>query len=153
MQSTTGNASSRFGPRHGVLVWAIAAVFGMGALLARVAWLYRALEMGRGLYLLYIGVHSYRYARVPMAIRATNAVEVHSSSRQAFRRGFSTNFADLKVLVFFASIFSAILKLGTPLWVRLAAITIIFFNDIAFGLITFYAPCPTRIYPLEVCYW
>jgi threonine efflux protein len=113
----------------GVLVWAIAAVFGMGALLARVAWLYRALELGGGLYLLYIGVQSYRYARVPMAIRATNALEVHLSSLQAFRHGFSTNFANPKVMVFFASIFSAILKPGTPLWVRLAAITIVFFNE------------------------
>jgi len=112
-----------------VLVWATAAVFGMEALLARVAWLYRVLEFGGGLYLVYIGIQSFRHARKPLAAPANDVVPAHLTLLQAFRRGFTTNFANPKVMVFFASIFSAVLKPGGPLWVRFAAITIVFLNE------------------------
>ena len=112
-----------------IFIWATAAVFGMEALLTRVAWLYRVLEIGGGLYLMYIGIQSFRHARKPLATPAKDAFPAHLTPLQAFRRGFTTNFANPKVMVFFASIFSVILKPGAPLWVRFAAITIVFLNE------------------------
>jgi threonine efflux protein len=112
-----------------IFVWATAAVFGMEALLTRVAWLYRFLEVGGGLYLVYIGIQSFRHAREPLAVAVGAEGVAHLTATQAFRSGFTTNFANPKVMVFFASIFSAVLKPGSPLWVRIAAITIVFLNE------------------------
>jgi threonine efflux protein len=113
----------------GVLIWAAATVFGMDALLTRIAWLYRFLQFGGGLYLAYIGTQSIRHAKKPLAARAGGEALAHLTPLNAFRRGFTTNFANPKVMIFFASIFTAILKPGVPLWVSFAAIAIVFLNE------------------------
>jgi len=112
-----------------IFLWATAAVFGMQALLARVAWLYRFLEVGGGLYLLYIGIQSILHARDKLITDVDSNRTTLLTPFQAFRRGFTTNFANPKMMVFFASIFSAVLKPGAPFSVRLVAIVIVFLNE------------------------
>jgi len=77
-----------------IFVWATAAVFGMQALLARVAWLYRFLEVGGGLYLLYVGIQSIRHAKDRLITGVDSDQIALLTPFQAFRRGFTTNFAN-----------------------------------------------------------
>ncbi len=110
-----------------VVLWALAALLGMEVVLTRAAWLYRLFQLAGGLFLAWIGIQSWRHAHHP--IHAESSVPVPTTALRAFRRGFSTNLANPKVMVFFASIFTAIVKPGTPLWVRIAAILIVASNE------------------------
>ena len=111
------------------VAWAAGAMVGLQALMLQVVWLYRVLQFGGGLYLAYVGIMSWRHAKDPLVIgdAATDAI----SGFEAFRRGFATNIANPKVMVFFASIFAALLKPDWPLWVRLCVIAIVAFDETA----------------------
>ncbi|WP_213803936.1 LysE family transporter [Granulicella sp. dw_53] len=110
-----------------VALWAAATLFGLSAILTAVGGLYRFLQLAGGLYFVWIGVQSFRHAADPLP--PSTEVAAHIPPLRAFKRGFSTNIANPKVMVFFASIFTAILKPGTPLWVRFTAIAIVFANE------------------------
>jgi threonine efflux protein len=112
-----------------VMVWATATLFGLEALLTRITWLYRLLQFAGGLYLAYIGVQSIRHAKDPIHADTVTRLPTPKTPLQALGRGFTTNIANPKVMVFFASIFTAILKPGMPLWVRFAAIAIVYANE------------------------
>ena len=109
--------------------WACAALFGLEALLTRVAGLYRILQIAGGLYLAWIGVQSWRHAKRPLLVSAEGVAVL--MPMQALRKGYTTNIANPKVMVFYGSIFTAILKPDMPGWVRLAAFVIVIFDNLA----------------------
>ncbi len=108
-------------------IWAIAALVGLQALMDRIIWLYRALQVVGGLYLLYIGVRSWIHAKdpAPETVGPTAAL----TGPQAFRKGLALNISNPKVMVFFASIFAAVLDPAWPAWVRLAVPAIILVDE------------------------
>jgi threonine/homoserine/homoserine lactone efflux protein len=110
------------------VLWACAVGFGMEALLMRVAGLYRILQLLGGLYLAWIGIQAWRHAKNALPVAVQGAALI--TPAQAIRRGFSTNIANPKVMVFYASIFTAVLKPGLPVWVRVAAIGIVLFDNL-----------------------
>ena len=117
-----------------VATWALATLVGLEALLVRVSSVFRVLQAAGGLYLLYVGVQSWRHARDPLP--GLVAGEHHESAAgrrvgvvQALRRGYMTNISNPKVMVFFASIFTVVLAPSMPVWARAAAIGIVFFNE------------------------
>jgi threonine efflux protein len=116
------------GAALGVLVWATAATLGIQVILARAMWLYELMQIAGGLYLLWLGVAAWRHGS--HATTTSNAATSLSAPR-AFRIGLLTNLSNPKVIVFFGSIFVALFAPGTPLWVRLAALAIVAFNEIA----------------------
>ena len=65
----------------------------------------------------------WRHAADPVA-KADESVP-RLSEWMALRRGFATNIANPKVMVFFASIFTALLPPSMPLWARGAALAIV----------------------------
>src|SRR5690348_17271302 len=50
----------------GALIWAAAAFYGLQALFARFEWLYLAMRIGGGLYLLYLALMLWRHAPEPL---------------------------------------------------------------------------------------
>jgi threonine efflux protein len=110
------------------MLWACAVGFGMEALLMRVAGLYRVLQLLGGLYLAWIGIQAWRRAKKPLPVAAPGAALI--TPMQAIRRGFSTNIANPKVMVFYASIFTAVLKPSLPMWVRFVAVGIVLFDNL-----------------------
>jgi threonine efflux protein len=110
-------------------LWACSAIFGLEALLVRFANLYRILQLAGGLYLAWIGIQAWRHARSPLPLPSERAAAL--TPAQAIRRGFSTNIANPKVMVFYGSIFTALLHPGMPAWVRPTAIGITIFNNVA----------------------
>jgi len=84
------------------------ALAGLTALLQQVSWLYFALRLAGGLYLLSMAVMIWRHAAAPLAEPASGAGKVGSMSR-AFRIGLVTQLSNPKTAVVYASIFAAFL--------------------------------------------
>jgi threonine efflux protein len=97
------------------------------ALLVRVAGLYRVLQLVGGLYLAWIGIQSGRHAKDAMPAEVIGVVLLKPG--RAVWRGFTTNVANPKVMVFFGSIFTAVLRPEMPGWVRLAAVGIVLVDN------------------------
>jgi threonine efflux protein len=110
-------------------VWACSAIFGVQALMVKVVGLYRVMQLAGGLYLMWIGFKSWRYAKAPLPAPKEGGAEL--TAGQAVWRGFSTNIANPKVMVFYVSIFTAVLRPGMPHWVGLAAVCITLFDNMA----------------------
>lgn len=125
----------RFGLRHGratalaagfgttlsCMVWCAAAALGLAAVLVAAPWLYKVLRVGGGLYLLWFAIALWRAKP-----EAAPADEDPPRLRwwTAFWQGFAINMTNPKSVLFFASIFSAYVRPGTPDWVEAAAIGI-----------------------------
>jgi threonine efflux protein len=116
-----------FGVATAALFWAVAATLGMHVLLTEAAWLYGVLKLAGGAYLIWLGIQAWRHADVPLAPAADDAVGM--SCWQAWSLGFGTNLANLKVIVFFGSIFVTLFTPETPAWVRIAALVIVAANE------------------------
>jgi RhtB (resistance to homoserine/threonine) family protein len=109
------------GTTVGCVIWCVAAAIGLAALFAAAPWLYGALRMAGGLYLLWCAWSLWRAQPAP-------AVEVSADAgRQAFWAGLAVNMTNPKSVLFFASIFSAYVGPATPLWVQGAAVGVVTF--------------------------
>jgi RhtB (resistance to homoserine/threonine) family protein len=126
-ESRRAALGAAFGVATAALLWAVAATLGMHVLLAEAAWLYGALKLVGGLYLLWLGIQAWRHAAQPLA-QATEGV-VAMNAWEAWRLGFSTNLANPKVIVFFGSIFVTLFTPETPSWVRGAALIVVAVNE------------------------
>lgn len=113
----------------GSCVWAVAAMLGMAIILQQAAWAYALLKIAGGLYLLYLGVMVWRNAPETIEIGTGGAGPSRMST--ALRRGVLIQITNPKVVVFFGSIFFALLPAGAPRWVMISAIVIVFVNEIA----------------------
>jgi threonine efflux protein len=126
-ESRRAALGAAFGVATAALLWAVAATLGMHVLLAEAAWLYGALKLVGGLYLLWLGIQAWRHAAQPLA-PATEGV-VAMNAWEAWRLGFSTNLANPKVIVFFGSIFVTLFTPETPSWVHGAALIVVAVNE------------------------
>lgn len=110
----------------GAAAWAFAALFGLNAVFQRLPLAYAAVGLAGGLYLIWIGVRIFRAADRPLAM----AGAAGTLSRGPFLRGLVLQLSNPKVVMFFSSIFIAMLPRQTPLWMSLALVGIVFFNDL-----------------------
>jgi len=108
------------------LLWATAASLGMHLLLSQAAWLYGAMKLAGGAYLVWLGIQSWRHAAVPLAPAQDRVAGL--AGWRAWRLGFAVNIANPKVIVFFGSIFVTLFSADTPLWVRVAALAVVAMN-------------------------
>jgi threonine efflux protein len=125
----------RFGMRHGrglalaagfgttlsCIVWCAAAALGLAAVLAAAPWLYKALRLGGGLYLLWFALMLWR---TPPQAEPAESPQARPGWWPAFWQGFAVNMTNPKSVLFFASIFSAYVGPDTPLWEHAAAVAI-----------------------------
>jgi len=111
----------------GSVVWAAAAIFGLALLFAELAWLYRAVQLVGGLYLVYIAVLIWRGAREPIALEGGNGGM--RRPWRAFWVALASQLSNPKVVVFFGSVFIALLPAHAPAWVWAATLAIIAFNE------------------------
>lgn len=112
----------------GSVVWAAAAIFGLALLFAELAWLYRAVQLLGGLYLVYIAVLIWRGAREPIALEGGGNGGMRRPWR-AFWVALASQLSNPKVVVFFGSVFVALLPAHAPAWVWAATLAIIAFNE------------------------
>ena len=120
-------------------LWAAAACFGIALLMTQFAPVYGAIQLAGGLYLIWLGVGAWRSAKVEtkgqtrMETKMENAPEDTAARSKDARRGVGRavmvgawlSLGNPKIVIFFSSIFVALLPPHAPLWVRLAAIAIV----------------------------
>ncbi len=104
----------------GIAVWSVAGFFGIHALFAAEPWLYAALKLGGGAYLLYLGLRLLAGSRRHAAVAALPA----SGRGRGFRLGLVTNLANPKAPIFVSSLFAVAMPPHPPATLGLAAIGI-----------------------------
>ena len=111
----------------GASMWAVAAMLGMAVVLQQAAWAYTLLKLAGGLYLLYLALRLWLNASQPIEVGESGARQTRLAA--AVRQGFLIQIANPKVVVFFGSIFFALLPAEAPLWAMVAAVLIVFVNE------------------------
>jgi threonine/homoserine/homoserine lactone efflux protein len=124
----------------GALIWAAAAFYGLQALFARFEWLYLAMRIGGGLYLLYLAVMLWRHAPEPLpepSAAGDKTTGDNAGAVQGFVRALLLQLSNPKVMVFFGSIFLALLPAHPPTGMQIATLAIVAFNEFTwYALIT-----------------
>lgn len=96
-----------------------AATLGLGLVLANVRWVERGLGLICGGYLAYLGIQMWRHSRQPMNPAGR---PVDRGWWAPFCRGLLTNLTNPKALVFYGSIFTAVLPVTATTALRIAAV-------------------------------
>lgn len=106
----------------GTCVWGLAGFFGVHALFTAAPWLYLALKLGGGAYLIFLGI---RLIVGSFGGRASDAAHLRPlSAGSAFRLGLITNLANPKAALFTASLFAATLPPHPPISLGVGAAVI-----------------------------
>ena len=111
----------------GAVVWALAAMFGLGIVFAAAPSLLWVLKIGGAGYLLWMAWHLWRDARTPFV--AEDSRPVPRSAFAAYRLGLWTNLSNPKAAVMFSSIFLGTVQADTPVWVLGLLLAVIFASE------------------------
>lgn len=113
--------------------WAAAACFGLALLMTQFATLYGVIQIAGGAYLIWLGINAWRHSRAVEAAPAASPQQ--PTSRDGVGRavlvGAWLSLGNPKIIIFFTSIFVALLPHDAPLWVRLAAVAIVGVQEIS----------------------
>jgi threonine/homoserine/homoserine lactone efflux protein len=99
----------------GAVAFATLVLFGLQALLTRIAWLDTGLRLLGGAYLLYLAVRLWRSARDTIAVPAADGART-TSGRRSFAVALATQLSNPKTALFYASIFATLLPAQPPAW-------------------------------------
>ena len=102
----------------GGVAFATLALLGLHALLTQVGWLYLALKIAGGLYLVHLAVRIWRAA--PEPIRVPDGAAEANGALRSFRIGLATQISNPKTAIVYGSIFAALLPASPPAWILLA---------------------------------
>jgi threonine/homoserine/homoserine lactone efflux protein len=117
---------SAFAMMLGAVAWAAAALFGLQALFAQFAWLYRVFQVAGGLFLVHLAVMIWRHARDPLPEIAALA---GGSDWQVFIRALLLQLSNPKIMVFFGSIFLSVLPHDMPAWMQATVLALVAFDE------------------------
>lgn len=133
----------------GTVIWASAALLGLNAVFHAVPLLFMAMKIAGALFLLWIAFQIFRHASAPVRMEGTDA------SGNPFMKGFLTQIANPKVAVFFGSIFIAMLPSSVPLWMTVALIALVSFNELWWYTVValFFGAGPVRRFYLRAKAW
>ncbi|MBC8036213.1 MAG: LysE family transporter [Rhizobiales bacterium] len=110
----------------GTVIWASAALLGLNVVFRAVPILFLGMKILGALFLIWIAWQIFRHAADPIAMDTADSETVANP----FMKGFFTQISNPKVAVFFGSIFIAMLPSAVPLWMTLALIALVTFNEI-----------------------
>jgi len=125
--SRRGGLIAAFAMMLGALLWAAAALYGLQALFAQFAWLYRVFQVAGGAFLIYLAVQIWRHAREPLPEIAPAAARVGDG--QIFARALLLQLGNPKIMVFFGSIFLSVLPHDMPAWLQAVVLALVAFDE------------------------
>ena len=115
--------------------WAAMACFGIALLMAQVAPLYGAIQLAGGAYLIWLGIAAWLESSNSARPLSEAAVAPPAAARSGVARAVATgallNLGNPKMVIFFSSIFVALLPPHAPLWLRLTVVAIVAVQEIA----------------------
>ena len=121
-----GGLMAAFAMMLGAVAWAAAALYGLQALFAQFAWLYRVFQVAGGLFLIYLAVMMWRHAHEPLPEMSAVA---RGTDRQIFMRALLLQLSNPKIMVFFGSIFLSVLPQHMPGWMQAAVLALVAFDE------------------------
>jgi len=93
----------------GSALFAVLALVGLVALLVQVPWLYLALKVLGGLYLVFLGIQMWRSSRKPLVTDTPDDKRTVRSATQAALTAFTTQVANPKTAIVYAGIFASLM--------------------------------------------
>ena len=147
--SRRDGVASALGMGCGGLVFAGLALGGLQALLMQVEWLYMALKVAGGAYLVYLGIRLWRGARTPLPTVADDGPTATGGWRRSFVVAFATQISNPKTAIWYASIFAAFLPAQIPGWMFWTLPPLIFAVEMGWYVIVallFSATGPRAVY-------
>ena len=132
----------------GGVVFAVMALLGLRAVIAEVPWLYAALKLTGGGYLLYLAFRLWRGAGEALAIEPPSAARGDRPAR-SFALALATQLSNPKAAVIYGGIFAALLPSAPPSWMILVLPPAIFLIECGWYTIvacTFSADRPRAAY-------
>jgi threonine efflux protein len=117
-------------------LWAAAACFGIAILMSQFAPVYGAIQLAGGAYLIWLGIGAWRESGRSAAVHAEPAANVpRRGERSGIARsvlvGAMLSLGNPKIVIFFSSIFVALLPAHAPLWLRFAVVGIVGMQEIS----------------------
>jgi threonine/homoserine/homoserine lactone efflux protein len=148
-QSRKDGVKVAAGLAAGTIIWAGAALFGLNALFHAVPALFMAMKLAGALFLIWIAYQIFSHAHQPLQFEG-DAVE-----GSPFWRGFWVQISNPKVMVFFGSIFIAMLPAKPPLWMLFALLALVIFNEFWWYTVValFFGAGPVRKFYLKAKSW
>lgn len=146
--SRANGLAAALGMGVGGAIFACLAVGGLTAILLQVEWLYIALKILGGLYLIYLGVSIWRRASEPLEIKDTTSFKSQTPLR-SFLLALGTQISNPKTAIVYASIFAALLPQSAPSSLLVALPPLIFMIEAgwyALVAIAFSASGPQSFY-------
>jgi threonine/homoserine/homoserine lactone efflux protein len=117
--SRSDGLAAALGMGVGGAIFATLAVIGLVTVLLQVDWLYFALRLLSGLYLIYLGIRIWRGASQPLDVREETSSR-SSTILRSFSLGLVTQLSNPKTAIVYASIFAALLPATAPTWLFLS---------------------------------
>ena len=123
--SRSNGLAAALGMGAGGVVFALAALLGLQAVLLAVPSLYMVLKVAGGIYLAYLGLRIWSAAKQPLVV--TSALSGRSASLpKSLALGFVTQVSNPKTAIVYASVFAAFLPAAPSLGFDVALVTIVF---------------------------
>jgi len=111
--------------------WAAMACFGIALMIAAYRPVYEAIELAGGVYLVWLGVSAWRHGGdAPAAAAATPRASARGGIARAVVTGALLSLGNPKIVIFFSSIFVALLPVDAPLWLRFAVVGIVIVQEL-----------------------
>jgi threonine/homoserine/homoserine lactone efflux protein len=107
--------SAALGMGVGGLTFCSVALLGLSAVLAKADFLYVCLKVAGGVYLVCLGYQMWRGSGTPLTVEVVERGS-QSGSFQFFWTRFLTQLSNPNVVVFYASVFAALLPQNSPTW-------------------------------------
>jgi RhtB (resistance to homoserine/threonine) family protein len=127
-------------------IWAAAACFGIALLMTQFASVYGVIQIAGGAYLIWLGINAWRHSRAPLAAPQD---AVTPAARDGIGRAVLTgawlSLGNPKIIIFFSSIFVALLPHDAPVWVRLVAVAIVGVQEISWYTIVAFVFSRARV--------
>ena len=120
---------SALGMGFGALFWASLVMLGFAVVLREAAWSYTILKLAGGFYLICLGVLLWHAAPRPLREDGAGLGRAGTGGLSACRAGFLTALSNPKMIVFFASVFFAVLPPDPPLWFKVETLATVFTNE------------------------
>ena len=111
--------------------WAAAACFGIVVLIAQFSSVYHLLQLAGGAYLIWLGIAAWRVSAHTAPAETAPAPAAPVGVARSVLVGAMLSLGNPKIVIFFSSIFVALLPVHAPLWVRLAAVAIVGVQEVA----------------------
>ena len=133
----------------GTVLWSAAALLGLNVLFHAVPPLFLGMKVFGALFLLWIAYRIFRHAAEPLDLASAAA------SGSPFVKGFLVQIGNPKVVVFFGSIFVAMLPAEVPLWMTFTLIAMVSLNEVWwYSLVAlFFGAGPMRGFYLKAKTW